>query len=1108
MSHTDNVQVPPTAVSGDDPGRVFNLLDCYINHSPLGTIEWDAEFRVISWSPRAGEIFGWDESEVLGMHPHDWPFIYPEDSTATDNVMKALSTGSVTRHTCLNRNLTKDGKVVYCEWYHSLCLDEHGMPASILSLVLDVTDRVAAELQCSKMLESGQSAWKEADIDLRTRELQKLYDQLQESELMLKMAGQLAHLGGWTVDLVHNNKVTLSDEVCAIHDQPPGYSPTLEEGINQYKPEYRERITAAFEACASQGIPFDEVLELTTIKGRHVWIRTIGEAVRDAEGRIVKVYGAFQDITEQRLAQEEVSRLARQLTTILESMTDAFFILDHDWRFSFLNREAEKLLQCRREDLIGKVIWDEFPEAVTRSFHEKYHRAMSERCAVEFEDYYGEPLNCWFEVKAYPSEEGLAVYFRDITERKSIQGALGKSEARFRHIARATADAIWDWDMETGEMWWNDGIQTLFGYAPEDIEPDISSWTNRLHPDEKDRILDEVNHAIESGAESWASEYRFRRNDGSYAYVWDRSFIIRDNSGKAIRMVGGKNDITEYRLQQEKLSQQARLLDKAHDAIIVRGVDNHVLFWNKGAERLYGWTAEEVLGRPVEALLYDNPSDFRQATQELLKTGEWRGELTPMHKDGTELIIEAHWTLVFDSRGEPHSILAINTDISQRKAAEEEIQNLAFYDTLTKLPNRQLLLDRLARATAASSRSGQHGALLFIDLDNFKMLNDTLGHDIGDLLLQQVAQRLVACVREADSVARLGGDEFVVMLEDLDEDPLEAANQAETVAMKILAALNQPYQLAKYDHHSTPSIGIALFSDVQNNTDELLKRADLAMYQAKGEGRNTIRFFDPDMQAAVTARTTLENDLRKALKQDQFMLHYQPQLDSHGSLLGAEALLRWRHPTRGQVPPAEFIPLAEDTGLILPLGQRVLESACNQLVSWATRPETARIALSVNVSARQFHHPDFVDQVLAVIGRTGADPRNLMLELTESLLVDDMESTIEKMSALKSEGIGFSLDDFGTGYSSLAYLKRLPLNLLKIDRSFVQDVLTDPNDEAIIRTIIALGQSLGLSVIAEGVETEAQREFLMQLGCLAYQGYLFSPPMPIEEFDRFVCKNP
>lgn len=422
-------------------------------------------------------------------------------------------------------------------------------------------------------------------------------------------------------------------------------------------------------------------------------------------------------------------------------------------------------------------------------------------------------------------------------------------------------------------------------------------------------------------------------------------------------------------------------------------------------------------------------------------------------------------------------VIFLARDITDRKIKEDEIAWLAFYDPLTGLPNRRLLQDRLHQAMAGSKRSGQRAALLFIDLDNFKTLNDTLGHDKGDLLLQQVATRLFECVRECDTVARLGGDEFVVMLEELNHSEELAAAQSKMVGEKILVKLCQPYLIAGYEHNSSASIGITLFLAHQESSDELMKRADIAMYQAKSAGRNTLRFFDNKMQAIVTSRAELENDLREGLRQQQLLLHYQPQVDVHGRIIGAEALVRWQHPSRGMVSPAHFIPLAEESGLILSLGDWVLNEACRQLRRWAAQPAMAHLTMAVNISARQIHQPDFVDQVLAAIHTAGIQPYHLKLELTESLLLEDTEEIILKMTALKACGVGFSLDDFGTGYSSLAYLKRLPLDQLKIDKSFVHDLL---------------------NVIAEGVETEAQRQRLEALGCYTYQGYLFGHPVPAD----------
>ncbi|MDD0839452.1 EAL domain-containing protein [Curvibacter sp. HBC61] len=450
---------------------------------------------------------------------------------------------------------------------------------------------------------------------------------------------------------------------------------------------------------------------------------------------------------------------------------------------------------------------------------------------------------------------------------------------------------------------------------------------------------------------------------------------------------------------------------------------------------------------------------------------------------------------MFDAEGRFTGYRGVGRDITEKKKAEAIIERLAFYDELTSLPNRRLLLVRLTATIQACARGPHQGALLFLDLDNFKDLNDTLGHDRGDQLLTQVATRLVACVRPDDTVARLGGDEFVVILGQLGASHAEAATSAETVAQKILSALNQPYPIGDSLHHSTPSIGIALFSSAQTSAEELLKRGDLAMYQAKAAGRNTLCFFDPGMQEAVSARSAMEADMRQALQHGQFRLLYQPVVNGQGRMLGVEALVRWNHPQRGNISPAEFIPLAEKTGLILPLGRWVLQTACRQLVSWASDPLMAHLTVAVNVSAREFRDPGFVEAVLAVLEATGARPTQLKLELTESLLLNDVEDIIAKMTRLQMRGVGFSLDDFGTGYSSLSYLKRLPLDQLKIDQSFVRDVLTDPNDATIARTIIALASSLGLSVVAEGVETVGQRAFLLRNGCEAFQGYLFSRPV-------------
>ena len=547
-------------------------------------------------------------------------------------------------------------------------------------------------------------------------------------------------------------------------------------------------------------------------------------------------------------------------------------------------------------------------------------------------------------------------------------------------------------------------------------------------------------------------------------------------------------------------------LDAIRDPMFELGLDGRYYSFSAPMESLLPAPASNFVGKTVFEVL---PEPAAQVVMEALRLAHKEG-----HAQGAQYVLELadgpRWFELSVARkavdaGLQPRFVVMARDITKRKTAKRKIQRLAFYDPLTDLPNRRLLQDRLEHALAATARNQHLGALLLIDLDNFKALNDTMGHDKGDLLLQQVAGRLASCVRECDTVARLGGDEFVVLVDDVGPSAAGAVANATTVAEKIVAVLGRPYDIAGREHRSGTSIGVSLFgADTTATVEEALKRSDVAMYQAKAAGRNTLRFFDPEMQAAVDARAALELDMLQGLANQEFSLHYQPQVGPGGAVVGAEALMRWNHPRRGAVPPGEFIPVAEQSGLILELGQWVLQTACTTLARWSGQPQAAALTLAVNVSVHQFRQSGFVDQVVSALRDTGADARRLKLEITESMFAYDLEDIIHKMTLLKAQGVGFSLDDFGTGYSSLSYLKRLPLDQLKIDQSFVRDVLTDPNDAVIARTIVALGRSLGLDVIAEGVETLGQRAFLAEHGCDLCQGYLFSRPLPTAEFDAFL----
>ena len=650
------------------------------------------------------------------------------------------------------------------------------------------------------------------------------------------------------------------------------------------------------------------------------------------------------------------------------------------------------------------------------------------------------------------------------------------------------------------------------GFTAQEILQDAYCTLCLHHPDDVDAFRASVRLAV-STLTPWQHEYRLRLPDGEVRWLLGHGVPEADGDG-AVLMNGFVTDITERKSSEERLRQgEARfraLTELSSDwywqqnerfefiqvtgnlaAVNVLPAEQYSrkTRWDSGA---LGVSQAQWASHRAMLTAHEVFHDF---------------EMQRVRADGTLMWASISGTPMFDAGGKFIGYQGIGRDITERKLAEEKIEQLAFYDALTGLPNRRLLTERLQLALLGTSRHESYGAVLFIDLDNFKDLNDTQGHDMGDLLLRQVAARLQGSVREVDTVARLGGDEFVVVLQEMGHDVDDVTTRVEQVGHKILAKLNQVYTLGKLEHHSTPSVGVALLSRQVKSVDELLKRADLAMYESKAAGRNTMRFFDPAMQALVAQRSAVDRDLRLALTRDELVLYYQPVVDSQAMAVGVEALVRWQHPTLGFLPPSQFIAQAEHTGLIVPLGEWVLRTACEQLVRWANQPDTARLTMAVNVSVRQFRHPDFVAQVLTLLDRTGADPRLLKLEITESLLVTDMQDAIEKMQALRAAHVSFSLDDFGTGYSSLSYLKRLPLDQLKIDQSFVRDVLTDASDAAIANTVLALGQSLNLRVVAEGVEEMGQHDFLLRNGCTYFQGYLFGKPVPIEQL-RLGCLAP
>lgn len=697
----------------------------------------------------------------------------------------------------------------------------------------------------------------------------------------------------------------------------------------------------------------------------------------------------------------------------------------------------------------------------------------------------------------------IAAFNTLLAELARRETALKESEFRWKFAIEGSGDGLWDWDISGGKIFYSPTWKALLGYSEQDISSDLNEWHQRIHADDKLMALAMMQEHLDGKTPTYVSEYRVLCKDGSYKWILDRGLVVsRNQQNEALRVIGTFSDISERKAAEDNLRIAAAVFE-SQEGMIVADPDGLILRVNHAFSKISGYSAEDVVGKTPKVLssgLHDK-SFYDAMWETIRRKGTWEGEVWNRRKNGQAYLEYLIITVVKDNAGKIINYVATMTDVTMRKEASDEIHHLAFYDPLTQLPNRRLLQDRLKHALAASARSGRRGALLFLDLDHFKTLNDTLGHDMGDLLLQQVSVRLTGCVRKVDTVARIGGDEFVVLLEDLSPHAIEAAAQTEIVAAKVLVSLSKPFHIGTHVHHTTGSIGATLFIDHEAGVEAILKQADIAMYQAKYSGRNAIRFFDQDMQEAVTERANLEHELRAALAQKQFELFFQPQVDNAGMTLGAEVLIRWHHPQRGIVLPGDFIRLAEDTGLILPIGQWVLNAACTQLKKWQAHAHTRHLALSVNVSAKQFRQADFVEQVHSAIKLHGIDPKLLKLELTESMLFKDVNAMIATMNSLREIGIRFELDDFGTGFSSLQYLKMLPLCQLKIDQTFVRDIVEDSNDRTLVLTIITMAHSLGLQVIAEGVETEEQLEFLKNNGCDHYQGYLFGRPLPIGEFE-------
>lgn len=822
----------------------------------------------------------------------------------------------------------------------------------------------------------------------------------------------------------------------------------------------------------------------------------------------------IRNTTQQTVANAELKRLSE----VVRQTTNGVIITDEKGAVVWINEAFTAISGYALDDIAGKqpgalLQGKDTDQATVNEMRQALVAAKSFN--VDILNYSKVNIAYWVRISCNPllDDHGRLIGFiaiqTDVTKEKNDEELIRNSENLLKAVIDTNTIGTWRLNIKTGELFINDKWAALLGYELHELLPTHrETWESLTHPDDLVHCLAQLERHANGQISIYEANVRMKHKNGNWVWINTRGRVSsRANDGSAEWLVGTHFDINEQVKAESSLDDKSKqmqaIVDSMLDGVISIDSKGIVLTFNQAAQRIFGYCEDEIIGRNISLLM---GSPHREHHDSYLSNYINRGisditgrirELDALHKNGTSFPIELGVVEV-QIAGEINFI-GIVRDITQRKKREQEIHRLAFYDPLTRLPNRRLLLERLQSTITHCSRDNKYAALLFLDLDNFKNLNDSAGHNKGDVLLCQVAERLVQTIRQADTVSRLGGDEFIIVAADLSADKKVAATQIEALAQKVLENLTKEYDLDGLMHNSSASIGVTMFNNADISKDELLKQADMAMYKAKDAGRNGIQFFDPQMQVAVSIRASLVHGLYEALQQQQFILYYQKQVDQYDQVIGVEVLLRWRHPEKGMVSPAEFIPLAEETGLIVPIGKWILQQACETLAHWAKDPARVNLTVAVNISVVQFSRNDFVQVVLNALQHSGANPRLLKLEITETLLANNIPDVKAKMGQLQQLGVTFSIDDFGTGYSSLSYLKQLPLNQLKIDQSFVCDIINSSSDKAIAQAVITLANTMDLQVIAEGVETEAQREMLKSMGCYAYQGYFFGKPCQLHE---------
>lgn len=832
----------------------------------------------------------------------------------------------------------------------------------------------------------------------------------------------------------------------------------------------------------------------------------------DEFGVLTSRFGSF--IRKQNELTENLKRTESLANAVIDDAGALVVVLNNEGRIVRFNRACEHISGYRFEEVENKFPWDTVlpPESADLIREQAFDVLANDPSVVS--GYY---INKWISQNGEYSliewnntviiENGKMEYVVsvgiDITERNQAEKSLLQNSEQLNEAQRIARLGSWTFDLNARQLVWSDEIFRLFEQNKEHLQPSYNAFLNMVHPDDRDLVNQVYTDSLKNRT-PYKLTHRLLFDDGRVKFVDETCETTFDESGKPLISHGTVQDVTERELAQKKINLYASVFRHSAEAIMITDHDNRIVAINPALAKLTGYSIEELLGKNPKTISSDltPKTTFKEMWNALNSTGYWHGELIDQRKNGETYPKRATISVVLNNEDKVVNYIASFSDITERKEAEEHIFRLAHHDVLTGLFNRLSLEDRMGQAIVQAKRDNYKLAVMFIDLDRFKIINDTLGHHVGDALLVEVAKRLHKSVRDSDIVARIGGDEFVIVLTGLDDIRLVA-----NIAKQIVQSLGVTYKIDDHELHSTPSIGISTFPRDGINAEDLMKNADTAMYHAKDEGRNNYQFYTDEFNKVAHERMTLEYDLRIALDKEQFELHYQPKIDAlDGSISGLEALLRWNHPERGLLMPDKFISIAEETGLIEPIGDWVLNEACRQYALWRSQ-EGISLKMAVNLSPKQLRDPKLVERLHEIMARHQVAENELELEITENAVMTNTEQAIKQMIAIREAGVYLAIDDFGTGYSSLAYLKSFPIQVLKIDRTFVRDIEENEDDAAICRATISLSHELGLTVVAEGVETEAQKDFLISHQCDTLQGYLFSRPLPSAEILEYIKQN-